>query len=126
VTHDPPASCGCRLTGIVDYWSERSLETSLHQLLSNNVADCDDGCVGSGAEVYLFLQQRIPSLIPFDPRRTRRLGGLARAKSISRKEMTKIGLKGAAARAKKLTPEQRRRIAKKAIAARWARKSGGQ
>jgi hypothetical protein len=36
-------------------------------MLGNNVANCDDACAGSGTEVYLFLQQRVPSVISLDP-----------------------------------------------------------
>jgi general stress protein YciG len=50
------------------------------------------------------------------------LGGKARAKSLSRTEMSEIGKKGARARMKKLTAAQRSAIAKKAVAAREAKR----
>jgi hypothetical protein len=52
------------------------------------------------------------------------LGGKARAKALSAKELSAIGKKGAQARQKKLTPAQRSEIARKAVAAREAKRKG--
>ena len=51
-----------------------------------------------------------------------RLGGKARAMSLSHAEMAKIAAKGGKARAAKLTAAERRRIAKLAVAARERRR----
>jgi hypothetical protein len=40
-------------------------------MLGNMFADCDDTSARIGAEVNLFLQQSVPSVIPFDPREGR-------------------------------------------------------
>jgi hypothetical protein len=50
-----------------------------------------------------------------------KLGGKARAASLSRDEMSQIARKGVRARMKKTSPERRRQIAKEAAAARWAK-----
>jgi hypothetical protein len=51
--------------------SEGSSEASSCQMLGNMFADCDDTSARIGAEVNLFLQQSVPSVIPFDPREGR-------------------------------------------------------
>ena len=53
------------------------------------------------------------------------LGGKARAKALSRAELSAIGKKGARARQKNLTAAQRSEIARKAVAAREAKKARG-
>jgi hypothetical protein len=53
-----------------------------------------------------------------------RLGGKARAKSLSDAEITKIASEGGKARAAKLTAAERRRIAKLAVAARERKRRG--
>jgi hypothetical protein len=50
-----------------------------------------------------------------------RLGGTARAKALSAKELSAIGKKGARTRLKKLTPAERSEIARKAVQARIAK-----
>src|SRR5215475_8766202 len=50
-----------------------------------------------------------------------KLGGEARAKALTRSELSKIGKKGAAARKRKLTAAQRSEIARKAVQARIAK-----
>ena len=50
-----------------------------------------------------------------------RLGGKARAKALSKAELSKIGALGARARRKKLTAEERSAIARKAVQARIAK-----
>jgi hypothetical protein len=50
-----------------------------------------------------------------------RLGGKARAESLSPAERTRIAKKAASARNKKLTPEQRSEIARTAVQARIAK-----
>jgi general stress protein YciG len=52
------------------------------------------------------------------------LGGKARAKALSAKQLTEIGRKGARARQKSLTAAQRSEIARKAVAAREAKRRG--
>jgi len=56
-----------------------------------------------------------------------RLGGLARSKNLSKKELSEIGKKGGKAggraRARSLSPEQRKEIGRKAAAARWGKKT---
>jgi hypothetical protein len=47
-----------------------------------------------------------------------KLGGKARAKSLSEAELSQIAMKGAAARNKKLSPAERKRIATLAVQAR--------
>jgi hypothetical protein len=54
-----------------------------------------------------------------------RLGGLARGKSLSAKELSKIAAKGAKARNKALTADERSKLARKAVKSRWTRKTGG-
>jgi hypothetical protein len=54
-----------------------------------------------------------------------RLGGKARAQSLSEAELSAIGRKGAKARKTALTPAQRKEIARNAIKARWDRKRRG-
>ena len=51
-----------------------------------------------------------------------RLGGKARAKALSRNELSEVGKKMARARQKKLTAAQRSEIARKAVAAREAKR----
>jgi len=53
-----------------------------------------------------------------------RLGGKARAHSLSDAEIAKIASKGGKARAAKLTAAERRRIAKLAVAARERKRRG--
>jgi hypothetical protein len=53
-----------------------------------------------------------------------RLGGKARAKSLSDAEKTRIASEGGKARAAKLTPAERKRIAKLAVAARERNRRG--
>ena len=53
-----------------------------------------------------------------------RLGGKARAKSLSDAQITKIASQGGKARAAKLTPAERRRIAKLAVVARERKRRG--
>lgn len=50
------------------------------------------------------------------------LGGKARAKALSRSELSDIGKKGAQARMKALTAAERSEIARKAVAAREAKR----
>ena len=66
-TYYPCASCKRRLTGVVDHRSKGSSEALSSQLLGNAFANCDDACAGIGAEVYLLLQQRVPSVISLGP-----------------------------------------------------------
>src|SRR4051794_3759661 len=40
-------------------------------MLGNKIANYDDDCAGTGAEVYLFLQQRVPSVVSLGPREAR-------------------------------------------------------
>ena len=56
------------MAGVMDDPSEGS---SSCQMLGNMFADCDDTSARIGAEVNLFLQQSVPSVIPFDPREGR-------------------------------------------------------
>jgi hypothetical protein len=51
-----------------------------------------------------------------------RLGGKARAKALSPKELSEIGKKAALGRMKKLTAAQRSQIARNAVAAREAKR----
>jgi len=51
-----------------------------------------------------------------------RLGGKARAKSLTPSELSKIGKKGAEARMKKLSAGQRSEIARKAVQARISKR----
>jgi hypothetical protein len=53
-----------------------------------------------------------------------RLGGKARAESLSDAELARIARKGGKARAEKLTAAARRRIAKLAVAARERKRKG--
>src|SRR5262249_7612228 len=53
-----------------------------------------------------------------------RLGGKARAKNLSRAELSEIASKGGKARAQKLSPVQRREIALKAVAQRETKRKG--
>jgi hypothetical protein len=53
-----------------------------------------------------------------------RLGGKARAESLSDAELAKIARKGGKARAEKLTAAQRRRIAKLGVVARERKREG--
>jgi hypothetical protein len=53
-----------------------------------------------------------------------KLGGKARAKSLSDDEKTRIASEGGKARAAKLTPAERKRIAKLAVAARERKRRG--
>jgi hypothetical protein len=53
-----------------------------------------------------------------------KLGGTARAKTLSDVELTEIASKGGSARAAKLTAEERSRIAKLAVAARESKRKG--
>jgi len=54
-----------------------------------------------------------------------RLGGKARAKSLSGEEIANIARKGGRARAEKLSPARRREIALKAVASREQKRKGG-
>jgi hypothetical protein len=54
-----------------------------------------------------------------------KLGGKARAESLSRAELTKIASKGGKARAAKLSSSELTRIAKLAVAARERKRKGG-
>jgi general stress protein YciG len=51
------------------------------------------------------------------------LGGKARAKALTREEMSEIARKAGKARKTKLPPAQRKRIARQAAQARWAKQS---
>jgi hypothetical protein len=51
-----------------------------------------------------------------------RLGGKARAESLSREQLSQIAQKGVRARMRKLSPKRRKDIAKKASAARWSKR----
>ena len=51
-----------------------------------------------------------------------RLGGKARAKRLSKDELSKIAMKGVKARKTKLSQKRRKEIAQKAAAARWKNK----
>ena len=52
-----------------------------------------------------------------------RLGGKARAKRLSKTELSKIAMKGVKARKVKLSAARRKEIAQKAAAARWSKKA---
>ena len=67
----PAVRADAAWAGVVDYPNERPLETSLRQVLGNSPANRDNASTGSGAEGDLFLQQRVPSVVPLHPSRTR-------------------------------------------------------
>ena len=73
-----------------------------------------------------LAQQRMKKMSPRERSTIAGLGGLARAASLDKDEMTAIarnaGKIGGKARARALTKEQRQEIARKAAAARWGKK----
>jgi hypothetical protein len=74
-----------------------------------------------------LARQRMKKMSPRERSAVAGLGGLARAASLDKEELTviarKAGLVGGKARARALTKEQRQEIARKAAAARWGKKA---
>jgi hypothetical protein len=72
-----------------------------------------------------LAQRRMQKMSPRERSAVAGLGGLARAASLDKEELTGIARKagevGGKARARALTKEQRQAIARKAAAARWGK-----